>query len=178
MRELSGHMERAVYGICKGKEGSLDNIKTPKQLLPTGDPTRWDPDQLPHPLFCSATSAAMGLESVNLCLRTVGSWMWTVKRGCTAVLHSAQGSGVLCLRSVPDEHRFWMALWSWKLKVDFLPSWAKLICHLIMPSSSDSLLLLLFQQTIIILNPTCSSRAISCLIPQPGAFSTQCRKQA
>lgn len=73
MRELSGHMERAVYGICKGKEGSLDNIKTPKQLLPTGDPTRWDPDQLPHPLFCSATSAAMGLGNVDLCLRTVGS---------------------------------------------------------------------------------------------------------
>lgn len=60
MRELSGHMERAVYAICKWKEGSLDNIKTPKQLLPTGVPSRWDPDQLLHPLFCSATPAAMG----------------------------------------------------------------------------------------------------------------------
>lgn len=95
-------MERVVYGVCKGKEGALDNVRTPRQLLPMGIPISWDPDQLPLPLFCSVTPAAVGNGMVKC--RFVSGDCGDTNGDCKERLHCIVHEAQVCLRSAPDEY--------------------------------------------------------------------------
>lgn len=137
-----------MSGVCKRKNWGVGHGGVPKQLLCVGVPTSWKPNLLLHlPTAPSHSVTIHGQGSGVTECRFVHRWtlaseMGTVRRGCSAVWHSARGTGVLeiCLGQASITC-VWLYGSECESQICGLPGQT----HLVNSSCSDLLLLLLFQ---------------------------------
>ena len=112
---------------ARGRTRALDDVKIPKKTIPHGCPQQLEswPTASSSLLLSDASCSGQWDGEVQICVCGLWGHKWGLW-GEAAVLYCTVHEAQVCLRSALGQHHLWMALWSWKWKLDLLPSWAKL----------------------------------------------------